>query len=78
MSKIIPPITIREILSMNLAIPPYQRPYKWRLKHVIDLITDVERERSVGIPKEDGYRYRIGSVILHKNGEEIDVVDGCG
>lgn len=76
MSKIIPPITIREILSMNLAIPPYQRPYKWRLKHVIDLITDVERERSVGIPKEDGYRYRIGSVILHKNGEEIDVVDG--
>lgn len=76
MSKILPPISIREILKQNLAIPSYQRPYKWRLKHVIDLITDVEREWSAAAPKEDGYRYRIGAVILHKDGEEIHVVDG--
>ena len=76
MSQIYPPVTIREVLSMNLAIPNYQRPYKWKVRHVLNLITDVEHERTKRIPSNNGYRYRIGTVILHENGTVANVVDG--
>lgn len=76
MSQILPPLSMREILSKNLSIPNYQRPYKWKVKHVLNLITDVEHERTKNLPQDSGYKYRIGSVILHEDGNAVYIVDG--
>lgn len=76
MSTINDPLNIRQILQKNLDIPDYQRPYRWHFKHVLDLIMDVEREIADDSTHKDGYRYRIGSVILHDQDDRSNVVDG--
>lgn len=72
-------ISINELLKMNLAIPNYQRPYKWSTKNVADLLGDIE-EAIASAEKHKGFKYRVGTVILHKiqeNGEvRYDIVDG--
>lgn len=54
----------------NLAIPVYQRPYKWNTKHVNQLLEDI-------ISHKDKSAYRLGTIIFHKdeNGK-INIVDG--
>lgn len=72
-------ISINELLKMNLAIPNYQRPYKWSTKNVADLLGDME-EAIASAEKHNDFKYRVGTVILHKiqeNGEvRYDIVDG--
>ncbi len=61
---------VSEILKLDrLRIPNYQRPYKWNRKHIRNLFYDL---RDAMEKKE----YQVGSVILHKNGEYLDIVDG--
>lgn len=64
----------------NLTIPPYQRPYKWKAKNVLQLLDDIFEN----IITKDKV-YRIGSLIVHEverkdeNNEEkifLDIVDG--
>lgn len=69
-------MNIRQILQKKLEIPDYQRPYRWHFKHVQDLIMDVDREMTEESTHKDGYRYRIGSVILHDQDGCFQVVDG--
>lgn len=69
--------SINELLNMELDIPDYQRPYKWTIQNITDLlgditnsITDVERYRT-------GFKYRIGTIIIHNTNNGVaDVVDG--
>ena len=72
-------ISISELLKMNLAIPNYQRPYKWNAKNVADLLGDME-EAIASAEKHDDFKYRVGTVILHKvqENDEVryDIVDG--
>ena len=72
---------LKEILDADLSIPSYQRPYKWTIKHVQqlldDLLTHFRNQQQV---------YRIGTVVIHKYNEEkkeaqkieekLDIVDG--
>ncbi len=69
-------INIRSLVQENrLSIPEYQRPYKWSIKNVNQLIDDVllHKEKSA---------YRIGTLVLHveKNeddqSEKLNIVDG--
>lgn len=55
----------------SLKIPPYQRPYKWTEKNVIQLLEDIF-EFVYNKDKE----YRIGNIILHNDEKENNVVDG--
>lgn len=70
--------SVKEILSgeKKLCIPNYQRPYKWSQKNIIDLLTDISEaiERSRGLGSE--FKYRIGTVILHKWEGKYYIVDG--
>ncbi|HDZ9534047.1 DUF262 domain-containing protein [Vibrio cholerae] len=65
--------TVGALLEQRLAIPSYQRPYKWQPKHVNQLIDDVLTHRSKQC-------YRLGTVVLHKDDkatdEELNIVDG--
>ena len=67
--------TVKEVLEKNLAIPPYQRPYSWTQKNVMQLLSDI-RTNIVAGKRE----YRIGTIIYHENTEglkeQYDIVDG--
>ncbi|MFC4409009.1 DUF262 domain-containing protein [Chungangia koreensis] len=62
---------IYELLEMKLALPSYQRPYSWSVKSTNNLFLDTYRAYQEGIQE-----YRIGSVILHKENEKYNIVDG--
>lgn len=67
-------ISIQKLLSIRqLAIPGYQRPYRWGNKNIADLFTDLSSHR-------DKTAYRLGSVVFHHRIEEkeswLDIVDG--
>lgn len=70
-------MSVKDLLSMELRIPSYQRPYRWTTKNIADLLGDIENAISEA-RKHVGFKYRIGSVILHENTEEncYDLVDG--
>lgn len=63
--------TVRNLLeNREIRIPDYQRPYKWSVRSVGQLLDDIDTFRRSG-------RYRIGTVILHQNESgHLDVVDG--
>ena len=60
------------IKDVHLSIPDYQRPYKWTVKNVYQLLDDIEEARH-----QNKETYRVGTLILHhnKNGK-YDIVDG--
>ena len=63
---------IKELLNRNLNIPHYQRPYRWGMKNVLQLLTDINNSRISGKKQ-----YRIGSMILHEiKQKQYDIVDG--
>ncbi|KAA6322157.1 hypothetical protein EZS27_028269 [termite gut metagenome] len=63
-------ITVKDLLSTDdLQIPSYQRPYKWTAKNVNQLIDDIllHKEKSA---------YRLGTLVIHKEKEIFNIVDG--
>ena len=61
--------------KINLKIPDYQRPYKWRAGNANQLLDDI-----LGARAENKEVYRVGTLILHKTmsaGREVyHIVDG--
>lgn len=57
--------------DISLAIPEYQRSYKWNARNSIQLADDIieafQANREV---------YRVGTLILHQNNGVLDIVDG--
>lgn len=65
-------ISILELLKdTTLAIPQYQRPYKWTVKNVNQLLTDVVFHKN-----ENKKTYRLGTVVFHEDGAAKNIVDG--
>lgn len=62
---------LSEIFSKNLKIPSYQRPYTWSTKSALELFNDIFKEY-----ENNKNEYRIGSVILHQEAENYNIVDG--
>lgn len=63
---------VKDLLDINLTLPTYQRPYRWSTKSTYTLFSD-----TYGAYKEDNEEYRLGAVILHKEGfNKYNIVDG--
>ena len=69
-------IPLKELLFLEkLKVPEYQRPYKWTVINVIQLLNDITAHK-------DKPSYRIGTIVFHKeNGEDntlkhLNIVDG--
>lgn len=67
-------IKVQELLEfINLKIPEYQRPYKWTIKNVNQLIDDI-------LYFKNKNAYRLGTIVLHKeqtdNVDYLNIVDG--
>ena len=70
-------LSVNKMLSRQLNIPNYQRPYKWTRKNVSDLFGDIDTAISDSRrPDYTDFKYRIGSIILHNNNGQYDIVDG--
>ena len=63
-------LKIDDVFKLNLSIPDYQRPYKWTVKNVQQLIDDLLAHF------RDSKVYRIGTIVLYKNGDKSEIVDG--
>ena len=63
----------KPIENIRLAIPDYQRPYKWTARNAIQLLDDIIEARN-----ENKEVYRVGTLILHKEEgkDEYNIVDG--
>ncbi len=62
--------TIVEIFKQeNLTIPEYQRPYKWTVKNTNQLIDDI-------LLHQEKSKYRLGTMVVHDNNSELEIVDG--
>ena len=66
--KIVP---LKDALKLNLSIPSYQRPYRWTTESASTLFSDIYSAYKNNVPE-----YRIGSIVLHKNNDEFEIVDG--
>lgn len=62
---------LKDLLSLLLCVPDYQRPYTWSVKSASTLFWDV-----YGAFKNSTDEYRIGSIILYQNGSQYEIVDG--
>lgn len=68
-------IPLEELLFLdNIYIPEYQRPYKWTIINVIQLLNDITAHKN-------SQAYRIGTIVFHrekdKTGlEKLNIVDG--
>jgi hypothetical protein len=63
-----------ELIGLRgLQIPSYQRPYTWKVRHVLQLLEDL----LAGAMKSPASRYRTGTAVLHKDKEGyLNIVDG--
>ena len=69
--------SINDLLNMNLSIPDYQRPYKWTIQNIDDLLSDITNAIADANKYRSEFKYRIGTIILYKNDkDEYEIVDG--
>ncbi|HAT7578904.1 DUF262 domain-containing protein [Enterobacter hormaechei] len=69
--------SVHQLLALpQIAIPTYQRPYRWGTKNIAALFTDLKTHQGKSA-------YRLGSVVFHQcktagrdKGEWLDIVDG--
>lgn len=63
-------VSVFDLLSdRTLKIPKYQRPYKWQVKHVSQLLNDVALHSAKS-------SYRLGTIVFHRDKEGKNIVDG--
>lgn len=69
--------SINELLKMEIDIPDYQRPYKWTIQNIEELLGDISTAINQAGLYRTSFKYRVGTIILHENEHGIfDVVDG--
>lgn len=67
--------SVEELLGMPLTIPSYQRPYQWTARNIEALLSDIER--AIQMSKQySNFKYRIGTILLHKHEQGLHVIDG--
>lgn len=64
-------LSSKEEESITLKIPSYQRPYRWSTKSTNQLFMDIYEAFNNNVSE-----YRLGSVILHKDNDVYNIVDG--
>lgn len=58
--------TLKEWLcDRTLSIPHYQRPYKWGLPQVQQLLSDIEQQTKATAQEQGASSYRMGTVVVH-------------
>ena len=69
-------LSVEELLGENLVIPNYQRPYKWTERNITDLLLDIQKSIEDHKRYPGSFKYRVGTIILHKDKDQYEIVDG--
>lgn len=67
-------MSVEELLNLKFRIPDYQRGYCWDEQNVLAFLDDMRKW--LLDHHEDDMQYRIGTIVLKKNEESFDVIDG--
>ena len=59
-------LSINKLLTKDLVIPIYQRPYKWTTKNISDLLTDISKAIEDYEKYKPYFKYRIGTIIAQQ------------
>lgn len=62
-----------EQIRGKLVVPDYQRPYSWGCAEIDKLISDLKDHFE---DSNNDVSYYLGSLILHKSGDELCIIDG--
>lgn len=63
-------ISVKQLVTTdNMSIPVYQRPYKWSIKNVNQLLDDI-------LLFKNKPAYRLGTIVYQKEKECLNIVDG--
>ncbi len=65
-------VKVHETLNQPLIIPEYQRPYRWQDDNVRQLLQDI----AIVWQLPEKRAFRIGAIILHEDGTQLNIVDG--
>lgn len=75
--KTVAAVRLGELLDdMSLSIPHYQRPYSWRPVTAVQLLEDLDEAQAEHHRSQVQVPYVLGTVILHAEKGQHDVVDG--
>jgi hypothetical protein len=67
-------ISLNELFSKyNLKIPEYQRPYVWTANNIDKLIHQISEHNN---REDDKPNFYLGSIVLHKEGDYFNIIDG--
>lgn len=67
-------VSVAELMGRKFRVPAYQRGYRWTKKEVTDLLEDLW-EFHQSEPKNQQF-YCLQPIVIQKNGELYDVLDG--
>ncbi len=67
-------VSVDELMGRKFRVPAYQRGYRWTKKEVTDLLEDLW-EFHQSEPKKQQF-YCLQPIVIQKNGEFYDVLDG--
>lgn len=73
--------TVSKVLAdARLAVPEYQRPYKWSIRTAKTLLDDILFAIAESEKHGSKFKYRVGTIILHReikdDKEVLNIVDG--
>lgn len=60
----------------ELTIPEYQRSYCWQNKQLQGLLLDIESHANRKTAEDFRLPYYLGSLILHQEGDRLNIIDG--
>jgi hypothetical protein len=69
-------ISLSELLSMDLTIPEYQRPYVWTKREIEKLLNQFKEHVYRDLSIEQKPNFYLGSIVLHNDGENLNIIDG--
>ena len=67
--------SIEELRNQKFNIPSYQRGYRWKKQQVEDLLNDINEYAEQGDSEKSDF-YCLQPVVVMKNGEKWDLIDG--
>ncbi|EGR1155666.1 DUF262 domain-containing protein [Vibrio parahaemolyticus] len=63
---------VQKYVNGMLAIPEYQRPYRWNEEQITRLLNDFKLHQQ----ELEHCPFYLGSVILHQHGDKLNIIDG--
>ncbi len=69
-------ILLSDLFKLDLTIPEYQRPYVWTKKEIKKLLNQIDEHQKRKIEKGIKPNFYLGSIVLHFDGVNYNIIDG--